>query len=172
MQPDLWSGCTAVLRSVRVYGHVYTCPCLSPETPQNIGCTCVRQVGGRTTTATAPCCVVGTPECAQTRARGVIVVPSGATSDSIPVAVYGSSYPDASECAAAGLKPSTQAPLSIYTIPAGQAYVATAATDDYFSGTGTVLIGGRTMNTIQYNHRTALVYSNDVSAQSLGEGLH
>ncbi|WP_326818317.1 hypothetical protein OIE61_35805 [Streptomyces sp. NBC_01762] len=102
----------------------------------------------------------------------MIVVPSGATSDSIPVAVYGSSYPDASECAAAGLKPSTQAPLSIYTIPAGQAYVATAATDDYFSGTGTVLIGGRTMNTIQYNHRTALVYSNDVSAQSLGEGLH
>ncbi|WP_326607099.1 hypothetical protein OG930_36425 [Streptomyces sp. NBC_01799] len=44
--------------------------------------------------------------------------------------------------------------------------------DDCFSGTGTVLIGGRTMYTIQYNHRTALVYSNDVSAQSLGEGHH
>ncbi|MCX5316436.1 hypothetical protein [Streptomyces sp. NBC_00154] len=107
-----------------------------------------------------------------TRAHGVTVVSSGATSDSNPVAVYGSSYPDASEYAAVGLKPSTQAPLSIYTIPAGRAYVAKAATDDYFSGTGTVLIGGRTMYTIQYNHRTALVYSNDVSAQSLGEGHH
>jgi hypothetical protein len=110
-----------------------------------------------------------------TRATGVTVVSAGAAADGKPVAVYGSSYPDAAEYAAAGLSPSTQAPLSMYTIPAGQAYVATAApaaTDDYFAGSGKVLIGAKTMYTIQYNHRTALVYSADVSAKSLGRGHH
>lgn len=82
-----------------------------------------------------------------------------------PVAVYGSSYPDAAEYPA-GLSPSTQAPLSFYTVPAGQAYVATrpaAATADYFTS-GAVVTGAKTMYTIQYNHRVALVYSADVSA--------
>ncbi|MEU9368293.1 N-acetylmuramoyl-L-alanine amidase [Streptomyces avermitilis] len=101
------------------------------------------------------------------RAHGVTVVSSGATPASPPVAVYGSSYPDVSEYPA-GLSPSTQAPLSMYGIPAGQAYVATAApaaTDDYFAGSGTVVTGGKTMFTIQYNHRVALVYSSDVTAE-------
>ncbi|MEU2622018.1 N-acetylmuramoyl-L-alanine amidase [Streptomyces sp. NPDC007157] len=81
------------------------------------------------------------------------------------VAVYGSSYPDKSEYPA-GLGASTQAPLSMYTVPAGQAYVATqpaAATDDYFTS-GAVVIGSKKMYTIQYNHRVALVYANDVTA--------
>ncbi|MEU9290103.1 hypothetical protein AB0D57_37000 [Streptomyces sp. NPDC048275] len=101
------------------------------------------------------------------RAHGVTVVWSGATPASPPVAVYGSSYPDVSEYPA-GLSPSTQAPLSMYSIPAGQAYVATTAphaTDDYFAGNGTVVTGGKTVYTIQYNHRVALVYSSDVTAK-------
>lgn len=95
-------------------------------------------------------------------ARGdVTVVGSGGTE---PVQVYGSSYPDADEYPA-GLSPSTQAPLSMYTIPAGQAYVATAPaapTDDYFKSSGTVVLGARSLYTVQYNHRTALVYADDV----------
>ncbi|MFD8298608.1 N-acetylmuramoyl-L-alanine amidase [Streptomyces bauhiniae] len=82
-----------------------------------------------------------------------------------PVAVYGSSYPDPSEYPS-GLSPSTQAALSYYTVPAGQAYVATRPpvnTDDYFSS-GTVVVGARTMYTIQYNHRVVLVYSSAVTA--------
>ncbi|MFD9001540.1 N-acetylmuramoyl-L-alanine amidase [Streptomyces sp. NPDC059582] len=96
------------------------------------------------------------------RAFGVkIIKPAGTT----PVAVYGSSYPDKSEYPA-GLGASTQAPLSMYTVPVGQAYVATqppAATDDYFTS-GAVVIGSKKMYTVQYNHRVALVYANDVSA--------
>ncbi|MFJ9712035.1 N-acetylmuramoyl-L-alanine amidase [Streptomyces sp. NPDC101234] len=67
----------------------------------------------------------------------------------------------------AGLGASTQAPLSMYAIPTGQAYVATweaAAADDYFPSSGAVVIGGKKMYTIQYNHRVALVYANDVTA--------
>ncbi|MFF4535787.1 N-acetylmuramoyl-L-alanine amidase [Streptomyces aureus] len=82
-----------------------------------------------------------------------------------PVAVYGSSYPDRAEYPA-GLSPSTQAPISYYTVPAGQAYVATrppANTDDYFTS-GAVVVGAKQMYTIQYNHRVALVYSSDVTA--------
>lgn len=98
-----------------------------------------------------------------TPARGVTVVkPAGDT----PAAVYGSSYPDTNEYPA-GLSPSTQAPLSFYTVPAGQAYVATSeaeATDDYFPSSGRVVIGGKKMYTIQYNHRVGLVYESDVTA--------
>ncbi|MEU1534658.1 N-acetylmuramoyl-L-alanine amidase [Streptomyces fagopyri] len=95
-------------------------------------------------------------------AYGVKIIKAATTA---PVAVYGSSYPDASEYPA-GLGASTQAPLSMYTIPAGQAYVATqppAATDDYFTS-GAVVIGAKKMYTIQYNHRVTLVYANDVTA--------
>ncbi|MFG2635701.1 N-acetylmuramoyl-L-alanine amidase [Streptomyces sp. NPDC048362] len=102
--------------------------------------------------------------CNTTPADDVTVVGAAGTS---PVAVYGSSYPDANEYPA-GLSPSTQSPLSMYSVPAGQAYVATAApapTDDYFPSTGRVVTGGKTMYTIQYNHRTALVYSSDVTAR-------
>ncbi|MFD7791547.1 N-acetylmuramoyl-L-alanine amidase [Streptomyces sp. NPDC059759] len=91
-----------------------------------------------------------------------LIRPAGATS----VAVYGQSYPDASEYPA-GLSPSTQSALSMYTVPAGQAYVATqppVVTDDYFKSSGTVVFGARKMYTIQYNHRVVLVYANDVTA--------
>ncbi|MFJ8008612.1 N-acetylmuramoyl-L-alanine amidase [Streptomyces fagopyri] len=95
-------------------------------------------------------------------AYGVKIIKAATTT---PVALYGSSYPDASEYPA-GLGASTQAPLSMYTIPAGQAYVATrppTATDDYFTS-GTVVTGARKMYTIQYNHRVTLVYADDVTA--------
>ncbi|MFI0539625.1 N-acetylmuramoyl-L-alanine amidase [Streptomyces sp. WSLK1-3] len=91
-----------------------------------------------------------------------IIKPAGTT----PVSLYGSSYPDKAEYPA-GLGASTQAPLSMYAIPTGQAYVATreaTATDDYFPSSGAVVIGGKKMYTIQYNHRVALVYANDVAA--------
>ncbi|MFK0104833.1 N-acetylmuramoyl-L-alanine amidase [Streptomyces sp. NPDC091217] len=101
--------------------------------------------------------------CNTAPAHGVKVI--AAAGDS-PVAVYGSSYPDAAEYPA-GLSPSTQAPLSMYTVPAGQAYVATVApslTDDFFPSSGAVVTGAKAMYTIQYNHRVALVYSSDVTA--------
>lgn len=96
----------------------------------------------------------------------VTIVRSSPDTSLPPVKVYGSSYPDASEYPA-GLSPSTQSSLSMYTIPAGQAYVAdapAAPTDDYFKSSGTVVIGSKSMYTIQYNHRTALVYADDVKA--------
>ncbi|NUP36945.1 MAG: transglycosylase SLT domain-containing protein [Streptomyces sp.] len=98
-------------------------------------------------------------------AHGVQVIKAAGTS---PVAVYGSSYPDASEYPS-GLSPSTQAPLNMYTVPAGQAYVATrppAPTQDYFKSSGTVVTGAKSMYTIQYNHRVALVYATDVTADA------
>ncbi|MEW1774907.1 N-acetylmuramoyl-L-alanine amidase [Streptomyces sp. NPDC086777] len=101
--------------------------------------------------------------CNTAPAHGVKVI--SAAGDSA-VAVYGSSYPDASEYPA-GLSPSKQAPLSMYTVPAGQAYVATTApslTDDFFPSSGTVVTGAKAMYTVQYNHRVALVYAGDVTA--------
>ncbi|MER8032217.1 N-acetylmuramoyl-L-alanine amidase [Streptomyces bauhiniae] len=95
-------------------------------------------------------------------AHDVILVSAAGTT---PVAVYGSSYPDPSEYPA-GLSPSTQTALSYYTVPAGQAYVATRPpvnTDDYFSS-GAVVVGAKKMYTVQYNHRVALVYSSAVTA--------
>lgn len=100
--------------------------------------------------------------CNTTAAHGVTVVSAGPS----PAAVYGSSYPDPSQYPA-GLSPSTQKPISFYSLPAGQAYVATTpphATDDYFASSGTVVIGAKQMYTIQYNHRVALVYAADVTA--------
>ncbi|SEO71436.1 N-acetylmuramoyl-L-alanine amidase [Actinacidiphila rubida] len=97
------------------------------------------------------------------QAYGVQTVSAAGTA---PVAVYGSSYPDAAEYPA-GLGASTQAPISGYTVPPGQAYVATQppfATVDYFKSSGTVVTGAKTMYTIQFNHRVALVYSGDVTA--------
>ncbi|MFE2537048.1 N-acetylmuramoyl-L-alanine amidase [Streptomyces sp. NPDC059371] len=97
-----------------------------------------------------------------TPAHDVTLVSAAGTA---PVSVYGSSYPDRAEYPA-GLSPSTQAPISWYTVPAGQAYVATRPpvnTDDYFTS-GAIVTGARQMYTIQYNHRVALVYSSDVTA--------
>ncbi|MEH0638691.1 N-acetylmuramoyl-L-alanine amidase [Streptomyces bottropensis] len=96
-------------------------------------------------------------------AHGVKVIRAAGTS---PVSVYGSSYPDAAEYPP-GLSPSTQAPLSMYSVPAGQAYVATTApslTDDFSPSSGRVVTGAKSMYTIQYNHRIALVYAADVTA--------
>lgn len=101
--------------------------------------------------------------CDTTPAHGVTLVSAASTS---PAAVYGSSYPDPAEYPA-GLSPSTQKPISFSTVPAGQAYVATrppAATDDFFSSNGAVVIGAKRMYTIQYNHRVALVHASDVTA--------
>lgn len=101
--------------------------------------------------------------CNTAPAHGVKVITAAGTA---PVAVYGSSYPDAAEYPA-GLSPSTQAPLSMYTVPAGQAYVATVApspTDDFFPSSGAVVTGAKAMYTIQYNHRVGLVYAADVTA--------
>ncbi|WP_338704227.1 N-acetylmuramoyl-L-alanine amidase (plasmid) [Streptomyces sp. Q6] len=104
------------------------------------------------------------PDGANTRiSYGVRVIRPAGTA---PVSVYGSSYPDKAEYPA-GLGASTQAPLNMYAIPAGQAYVATTgptATDDYFPSSGAVVIGGKQMYTIQFNHRVALVYAGDVTA--------
>ncbi|WP_405889430.1 hypothetical protein [Streptomyces sp. NBC_01136] len=97
-----------------------------------------------------------------TPAHDVTLVSAAGTT---PVAVYGSSYPDRAEYPA-GLSPSTQAPISYYTVPVGQMYVATrppANTDDYFTS-GAVVFGAKQMYTVQYNHRVALVYSADVTA--------
>ncbi|MEU4173438.1 N-acetylmuramoyl-L-alanine amidase [Streptomyces sp. NPDC026665] len=99
--------------------------------------------------------------CNTTPAHDVTLVFAAGTT---PASVYGSSYPDRAEYPA-GLSPSTQAPISFYTVPPGQAYVATrpsASTDDYFTS-GTVVTGAKKMYTIQYNHRVALVYSADVT---------
>ncbi|MDC2961129.1 N-acetylmuramoyl-L-alanine amidase [Streptomyces gilvifuscus] len=101
--------------------------------------------------------------CNTAPAHGVQVITAVGTS---PVAVYGSGYPDAAEYPS-GLSPSTQAPLSMYTVPAGQAYVATeppSPTQDFFPSSGTVVTGAKSMYTIQYNHRVALVYAGDVTA--------
>ncbi|MFV8188072.1 N-acetylmuramoyl-L-alanine amidase [Streptomyces sp. AF1B] len=103
--------------------------------------------------------------CNTAPAHGVQVIKAAGTS---PVAVYGSSYPDASEYPS-GLSPSTQAPLSMYTVPPGQAYVATrppALTDDFFPSSGKVVIGAKPMYTLQYNHRVALVYASAVTAEA------
>ncbi|MFJ9558880.1 N-acetylmuramoyl-L-alanine amidase [Streptomyces fuscichromogenes] len=101
-----------------------------------------------------------------TPAHGVQVIEAAGTA---PVAVYGSSYPDLAEYPA-GFGASTQAPLNMYSVPAGQAYVAAGpatATDDYSPSTGAVLIGAKKMYTIQYNHRVALVYADSVSASTV-----
>ncbi|WUD70820.1 hypothetical protein OG937_03565 [Streptomyces sp. NBC_00510] len=97
-------------------------------------------------------------------ARDVTIVRPAAAD---PVKVYGTSYPDAAEYPA-GLSPSTQAPLSMYGIPAGQAYVSTAApalTHDFFPSSGKVVFGAKKMYTVQYGHKTALIYADDVTAK-------
>ncbi|MEU8733641.1 peptidoglycan recognition family protein [Streptomyces tendae] len=95
-------------------------------------------------------------------ARSVTIVkPAGSQA----LKVYGINYPDVAEYPA-GLSPSTQAPLSMYDIPAGQAYVATSPptpTDDLFPSSGAVVVGAKKMYTVQYSHKTALVYADELS---------
>lgn len=97
-------------------------------------------------------------------ARDVTIVEPAGTG---ALKVYGTDYPDAAEYPD-GLSPSTQAPLSMYTVPAGQAYVSTAApapTDDFFPSSGKVVFGAKRMYTIQYGHKTALIYADGVTAE-------
>ncbi|MEU1276641.1 N-acetylmuramoyl-L-alanine amidase [Streptomyces sp. NPDC005799] len=103
-----------------------------------------------------------------TSAKGVTIL-KAASATTAPV--YGQAYPEASEYPA-GLAPSTQAPLSMYTVPAGQAYVATSAAvpaDDFFAkasgghSADTVVVGTKKYYTIQYNHRVALLDAADMT---------
>ncbi|WP_324604324.1 N-acetylmuramoyl-L-alanine amidase [Streptomyces sp. NRRL F-5126] len=93
-----------------------------------------------------------------------IVRPRNADAAGVPV--YGVAYPDPSEYPA-GLKPSTMAPLGKYTVPGGEAYVATrpaTGTDDFFASSGRVVKGARTFYTVQYNHRVELVDAAEMTA--------
>lgn len=98
-----------------------------------------------------------------TPAHGVTVV--SAATGSTSTAIFGSGYPQPAEYPS-GLSPSTQEPLSDYSLPAGQAYVATAPAmraDDFFtSPPDTVVDGSEQYLTIQFDHRVALVDSADV----------
>ncbi|MFK0238646.1 N-acetylmuramoyl-L-alanine amidase [Streptomyces vinaceus] len=83
------------------------------------------------------------------------------------VPLYSTAYPQPDEYPA-GLSPSAQKPLGVYTFPQGQAYVSTAPpqhTDDFFKATPTrpetVVTGRDTYDLIQYNHRLALVNHHD-----------
>jgi N-acetyl-anhydromuramyl-L-alanine amidase AmpD len=106
-----------------------------------------------------------------TPARGVQVISAAGTS---PVSVYGEGYPQPSEYPP-GLSPSTEAPLTAYAIPAGQAYVATqppVATDDFFHSGDTLVTGAGRLWTIQYNHRVVLVNASDAAAHAVSAGWH
>ncbi|WP_328583058.1 N-acetylmuramoyl-L-alanine amidase [Streptomyces sp. NBC_00370] len=97
-----------------------------------------------------------------TIATGTKVIKGAGTA---AVDVYGSGYPQPGEYPA-GLSPSTETPLTSYSLPAGQAYVATqqpVSTDDYFATSKTLVVGGGKMYTIQFNHRVALVNASDVT---------
>ncbi|WP_084703792.1 N-acetylmuramoyl-L-alanine amidase [Phaeacidiphilus oryzae] len=83
-----------------------------------------------------------------------------------PAQLYGSGYPQADEYPA-GLKASTQSPYTVYSFPAGQAYVATRAAvpaDDFFTDGDKHVSGSERYYTIQFNHRLALVNSAAVTA--------
>ncbi|MFI6937527.1 N-acetylmuramoyl-L-alanine amidase [Streptomyces sp. NPDC050287] len=110
--------------------------------------------------------------CNTTPAKGVTILSAKEGTTSAPV--YGQAYPDASEYPS-DLSPSTQAPLSMYTVPSGQAYVADTppvSSDDFFSKASgshpadTLITGSKTYYTVQYNHRVALLNSADVAASN------
>ncbi|MFJ4922319.1 N-acetylmuramoyl-L-alanine amidase [Streptomyces sp. NPDC088725] len=97
-----------------------------------------------------------------TPATGVQVIKPAGTS---AAPVFGQGYPQPSEYPS-GLNPSRQAPLDIYSLPAGQAYVSTQPpvhTDDFFVTGDTVVKGAGSVYTIQYNYRVALVNASDVT---------
>lgn len=92
-----------------------------------------------------------------TPAHGVTIVKSTGGKD----ALYGSGYPQPSEYPS-GLSPSAQKPLTVYSFPKGQAYVATqppATADDFFTDGDKHVTGAAKYYTIQYNHRVVLVDS-------------
>jgi N-acetyl-anhydromuramyl-L-alanine amidase AmpD len=106
---------------------------------------------------------------------GVNTTPAGGVTivspkpDTTSAAVYGQGYPQKTEYPS-GLTPSAQTPLSMYSVPAGQAYVADAPpvhADDYFSKnpSDTVVTGKEKYYVVQYNHRLALLNADDVTAE-------
>ncbi|MFI9081960.1 hypothetical protein ACIGW8_36935 [Streptomyces sioyaensis] len=86
-------------------------------------------------------------------------------------------YPQPSEYPQ-GLAPDTFEALSMYKVPAGQAYVTNAApvhADDFFKVTpqrpeSKLVTGSKTYYTIQYNHRVALLDSADTKVVPHGGG--
>ncbi|MFC4031302.1 N-acetylmuramoyl-L-alanine amidase [Streptomyces polygonati] len=102
-----------------------------------------------------------------TPARGVKII-TGAGAG--PVPVYGEGYPSPSEYPA-GLSPSAEAPLTVYSIPAGQAYVSTrppVPADDFFVAGDRRVVGAGRLRTVQFNHRVVLVSASDVTARTAG----
>ncbi|MFD3581734.1 hypothetical protein [Streptomyces sp. NPDC058683] len=96
-----------------------------------------------------------------TPVKDVTIVRSGTNT----VPLYGNGYPKASEYPS-GLSPSTRKAYTVYSFPAGQAYVATqppVSTDDFFVSGDTHVTGSEKLYTIQYNHRVVLVNAADVS---------
>ncbi|KOT84738.1 amidase [Streptomyces rimosus subsp. pseudoverticillatus] len=99
-------------------------------------------------------------------ATGVTILSAKEGAASVPV--YGMAHPQPSEFPV-GFSPDTFEPLSMYSVPAGQAYVADTTpvhADDLFKVTperpqSKVVTGSKTYYTIQYNHRVALLDSAD-----------
>ncbi|MGW0086567.1 N-acetylmuramoyl-L-alanine amidase [Streptomyces sp. NPDC003393] len=90
-----------------------------------------------------------------------IVRPAGGSGAS----VFGMVYPDASEYPS-DLEPGVAPPLNRYTLPTGQAYVATQPPvhpDDFISADDRYVRGAGEVYTIQYNHRVALVRATEIS---------
>jgi N-acetylmuramoyl-L-alanine amidase len=109
------------------------------------------------------------PKGANTTAAGGATVVS-ATPAAAPAAVYGQGYPRRDEYPP-GLRPSPQAPLSMYRVPAGQSYVATASperADDFFADdpSDTVVTGAARYYTVQFGHRLALLDAADLAVRT------
>ncbi|MFF5936366.1 N-acetylmuramoyl-L-alanine amidase [Streptomyces sp. NPDC012508] len=87
-----------------------------------------------------------------------------------PIKVYGRAYPEAAAYTGTGVsvQDKNSDPLTKYTIPAGQAYIAAGAevAGDYYSSAyntdGTRVQGTTKFIPIRYNHRIAWVQSKDV----------
>ncbi|MEV7471879.1 N-acetylmuramoyl-L-alanine amidase [Streptomyces kronopolitis] len=108
-------------------------------------------------------------------AKGATILTAKKGTKSAPV--YGMAYPQPSEYPQ-GFSPDPFEALSMYGVPAGQAYVANAApvhADDFFKVTAQrpeskVVTGSKTYYTIQYNHRVALLDSADTRVVPHGGG--
>ncbi|HYO52459.1 peptidoglycan recognition family protein [Archangium sp.] len=101
--------------------------------------------------------------------RGVVITPKAGLA-SIPL--FGRAYPEASAYPA-DIRPQALVPLTPYSIPAGQRYVAEGpfASDYYYSPTYTpavegsnkrVIVGQSLYYQVSYNHRFAFVRASDV----------
>ncbi|MCX5387390.1 N-acetylmuramoyl-L-alanine amidase [Streptomyces sp. NBC_00083] len=111
--------------------------------------------GGRFTSVLTP----------STPSTAVVLKAKGTTA----VQVYGRAYPEDAAYAGTGVpvQSSNNTPLTKYTIPAGQAYLAIGepvAGDYYYGGPalGTLVRGAQTFYPIRFNHRIAYVRTADV----------